>query len=117
MKVEFLVNQEIGDGCQIFIEASEFRKAAKDEEEFNSFAFATESFFKSYDMERYIDHAEYDFILTFLSKTGAVIITVEEIAWKQYVPAVYISINNRLKKIDLDAVDYSKYIKDQQTGE
>ena len=33
MKVEFLVNTDIGDGRQIFIAASEFNKAAKDEEE------------------------------------------------------------------------------------
>ena len=29
MKVEFLVNTDIGDGRQIFIAASEFNKAAK----------------------------------------------------------------------------------------
>lgn len=41
MKVEFLVNTDINDGRQIFIQESEFKKAKNDEEEFNSFAFAT----------------------------------------------------------------------------
>ena len=34
MKVEFFVNTEINDGRQIFIEASEFINAKKDNEEF-----------------------------------------------------------------------------------
>ena len=45
MKVEFLINTEINDGRQIFIEASEFIKAQKDDEEFDSFAFAAHAFF------------------------------------------------------------------------
>lgn len=110
MKVEFLVNQEIGDGRQIFIDASEFRKAANDEEEYNSFAFSTESFFASYGKEGFIDRAQYDFILKNLNKTGAVIISIEEYGLKRWSPVVHVSINNRLKRIDLDAVDYSKYI-------
>ena len=36
MKVEFLVNQEIGvDGRQLFIQESEFKKAKDDLEEYN----------------------------------------------------------------------------------
>lgn len=41
MKVEFIVNTDINDGRQIFIEESEFRKAKNNEEEYYSFAFAT----------------------------------------------------------------------------
>lgn len=41
MKVEFLVNTDINDGRQIFIQEAEFKKAKDNEEEFNSFAFAT----------------------------------------------------------------------------
>ena len=41
MKVEFIVNADINDGRQIFIQESEFRKAKNNEEEYNSFAFAT----------------------------------------------------------------------------
>jgi|CZCA01.1.fsa_nt_gi hypothetical protein len=44
MNVEFLVNQELNDGRQLFITEKEFKKAAKNEDEFNSFAFAQNVF-------------------------------------------------------------------------
>ena len=104
MKVEFLVNTDIGDGRQIFIHASEFNKAANDEDEFNSFAFATEAFFSHYGIDRFINSTEYDYIQKFLDKNGAVIITaVEERYPRRIYPEVYISNNNKLKRIDLDA--------------
>ena len=110
MKVEFLVNTDIGDGRQIFITASEFNKAAKDEEEFNSFAFATDAFFSYYGTDRFIDRAEYDYIQKFLDKNGAVIITAVEERYSRHIyPEVYVSNNNRLKRIDLDAVDKTEY--------
>ena len=37
MKVEFIVNADINDGRQIFIQESEFRKAKNNEEEYNTF--------------------------------------------------------------------------------
>ena len=55
MRVEFLINTEINDGRQIFIEASEFMKAKKDDEEFNSFAFATHALFSFYGRDNFID--------------------------------------------------------------
>lgn len=48
MKVEFLVNTAINDGYQIFIQETEFRKAKNNEEEFGSFAFATNCLFSFY---------------------------------------------------------------------
>ena len=51
MKVEFLVNTEINDGRQLFISATEFFKAKNDEEEFNSFAFATHALFSFYGVD------------------------------------------------------------------
>jgi hypothetical protein len=36
MKVEFLVNADINDGRQIFIQESEFRKAKNNDEEVSS---------------------------------------------------------------------------------
>ena len=45
MKVEFLVNESINDGRQIFIQESEFKKAKNNEDEYNSFAFATNCLF------------------------------------------------------------------------
>ena len=110
MKVEFLVNTDIGDGRQLFITASEFNKAVKDKEEFNSFAFATEVFFSYYGSDRLIYRAEYDYIQKFLDKNGAVIITAVEERYPTHIyPEVYISNNNRLKRIDLDAIDKRGY--------
>ena len=79
MKVEFLVNTEINDGRQIFIQEAEFRKAKNDDEEFNSFAFATNCLFAFYGCaDDFITPVEYEKILSALEKGGAVIITVVE---------------------------------------
>lgn len=45
MKVEFIVNTDINEGRQIFIEESEFRKAKNNGEEYDSFAFAKNCLF------------------------------------------------------------------------
>lgn len=105
MKVEFLIDTEIGDGRQIFISASEFNKAANNIEEFDSFAFATNAFFSLYGSDRFIDKYEYNHIRKFLEKNGAVIITAREERYPRIVyPEVYVSNNNRLKYIDLSKV-------------
>lgn len=102
MKVEFLVNQDINDGRQLFIQESEFKKAQNDEEEFNSFAFATNCLFSFYGCDNFIDNVEYGIILNHLEKNGAVIITiVEEQYPSRIIPEVYVSNNNRLKRVDL----------------
>lgn len=102
MKVEFLVNAELGDGRQIVIDAAEFFKASKDEEEFNSFAFATHALFSFYGADDFIRRNEYDTIAKGLSKNGAVIITLfEDRRTRKMLPEVYVSNNNRLKKIEL----------------
>ncbi len=103
MKVEFLMDMEIGDGRQIFISASEFNKAVNDEDEFKSFAFATDAFFSFYGSDRFIDRVEYDYIRQFLDKNGAVIITAAEERYPRYVyPLIFVSNNNRLKLLDID---------------
>lgn len=102
MKVEFLTDAEINDGRQIFIEASEFMKAKKDDEQFNSFAFATNALFSFYGRDDFIRRDEYEKILQTLDKNGAVIITViEERYSRRIFPEVYVSNNNRLKMVDL----------------
>lgn len=102
MKVEFLVNQGIGDGRQILIDASEFLKGEKDDEEFNSFAFATQVFFSFYGIDSYIYPNEYDYIRQHLDKNGAVVITVTEEKYPRRVyPQVYVLNNHRLKLLDL----------------
>lgn len=102
MKVEFLTDTEINDGRQIFVEASEFVKAKKDDEEFNSFAFATHALFSFYGRDDFIHRDEYEKILQILDENGAVIITVVEERYPRRIfPEVYVSNSNRLKKVDL----------------
>ena len=65
MKVEFIVNADINDGRQIFIQESEFRKAKNNEEEYNSFAFATNCLFAFYGYpDDFINPDEYEKILS-----------------------------------------------------
>lgn len=98
---------ELDDGRQIFISASEFNKAAKDEAEFESFAFATHAFFSFYGGDFFVDRAHYDIIKQNLDKAGAVIIT----AYKERPYArntfvnVYVSNNNRLKRVDFSSIE------------
>lgn len=103
MKVEFLVNKCINDGRQIFIEESEFKKAKNNEDEYNSFAFATNCLFSYYDCPNgFINESEYDKILSKLDKGGAVIITIVEEKYPRCIyPEVFVSNNNNLKKIEL----------------
>ena len=103
MKVEFLVNTEINDGRQIFIQEAEFRKAKNDDEEFNSFAFATNCLFAFYGCaDDFITPVEYEKILSALEKCGAVIITVVEERYPRNVyPEVFVSNNDKLKKVQL----------------
>lgn len=103
MKVEFLVNTEINDGRQIFIQEAEFRKAKNDDEEFNSFAFATNCLFAFYGCaDDFITPVEYEKILSALEKGGAVIITVVEERYPRNVyPEVFVSNSDKLKKVQL----------------
>ena len=102
MNVEFLVNTSINDGRQLFIKASEFLKADKDEEEFNSFAFATHALFCFYGVNDFITRDVYERIKKELDKNGAVIITmVEERYPRRVFPEVFVSNNNKLKLLNL----------------
>lgn len=103
MKVEFLIGTEINDGRQIFIQESEFKKAKNNKEEFESFAFATNCLFAFYGYpEDFIDKNEYDIIFDKLEKGGAVIITiVEEKYPRRLYLEIFVSNNNKIKKIDL----------------
>lgn len=103
MKVEFLVNTDINDGYQIFIQEAEFKKAKDNEEEFNSFAFATHCLFSFYGCpDDFIRPNEYEKILSVLEKGGAVIITIVEEKYPRNVyPEVFVSNNNKLKKVQL----------------
>lgn len=103
MKVEFLMNEGINDGYQIFIQESEFKKAKDNDEEYNSFAFATNCLFAFYNRpDDYIHRSEYEKILSNLDKGGAVVITIVEDRYPRNIcPEVFVSNNNRLKKIEL----------------
>lgn len=102
MKVEFLIEQEIGDGQQIFIQESEFKKAKDNEEEFASFAFATHCLFRFYGIDDFIKVDEYEKILTNLEIGGAVIIAIVQEKYPTRIfPVVYVSNNNHLKQIQI----------------
>lgn len=103
MKVEFIINTDINDGRQIFIEESEFRKAKNNEEEYNSFAFATNCLFDFYGYpDDFIHEDEYEKILSCLKKGGAVIITIVEERYPRNVyPEVFVSNKNKLKRVEL----------------
>ena len=102
MKVEFLVNQEINDGRQLFIQEAEFKKAKNNEDEYNSFAFATHCLFSYYGEDSFINSDVYERVLSQLEKGGAVIITIVEEGYPRRIyPEIYVSNNNRLKRIEL----------------
>lgn len=103
MKVEFLVNESINDGRQIFIQESEFKKAKNNEDEYNSFAFATNCLFAYYGCPNdFINQSEYEKILSKIDKGGTVIITIVEGKYPRSIyPEVFVSNNNNLKKIEL----------------
>lgn len=108
MKVEFLVNTALGDGRQIFISASEFIKAEKNEDEYNSFAFATEAFFSMYGSESFfVDRDHYDVIRQNLDKAGAVIITAyKEREYSRNVNVeVFVSNNNQPRRVDFSSIE------------
>ena len=102
MKVEFLTNEELNDGRQIMISESEFKKAKDNDDEYESFAFATDCLFALYGLKGYIYREEYEKILSCLEKGGAVIITVVKDRYRRDVyPEVFVSNNNRLKRVEL----------------
>lgn len=103
MKVQFIVNTGINDGRQIFIQESEFKKAKNNDEEYNSFAFATHCLFVFYDCPNdFTGLSEYKKILSALEKSGAVIITIVEERYSRNIyPEVFVSSNNKLKRVDL----------------
>lgn len=88
---------------QIFIQEAEFKKAKNNEEEFNSFAFATNCLFAFYGCpEDFIRPIEYENILSVLEKGGAVIITIVEEKYPRNIyPKVFVSNNNKLKRVKL----------------
>ena len=104
MKVEFIVNTTVGcDGRQILIHESEFKKAKSNEDEFNSFAFATHCFFRFYGLDRIIYEDEYNHILKQLNKGEAVIISVEQDRLYYY-PIVIITDNYQHRYVDLNSI-------------
>ena len=103
MKVEFLVNTRINDGRQILIQESELRKAQNDNEEYDSFAFATNCLFAFYGCpDDFITFEEYEQILPAVSKGGAVLITVvSEDYPRRIYPEAFVLNNNRVTKVEL----------------
>ena len=102
MNVEFLINEALGNGTQLFIPANEFLKAYNDRNEFDSFRLATECYFSRFGLNAYFGIKEYNTIKPHVDKNGAVIITVIEERYPiRIIAEVYVSNNNKLKKIDI----------------
>ena len=103
MKVEFLVNTRINDGRQILIQESELRKAQNDNEEYDSFAFATNCLFAFYGCpDDFIPFEECKQILPAVSKGRAVLITVvSEDYPRRIYPEAFVLNNNRITKVEL----------------
>ena len=96
MKVEFWVNQPLEDGRQIVISASEFKKGKNNEEEYHSFAFATNCFFAYYGFnDLFIMKEGYDKILESLNKYDAVVL-IAVVEDNDLIPVVYYSTNHHL---------------------
>ena len=81
-----------------FYSGIRIQKSKKNEEEYNSFAFATNCLLAFYGSDDFIKQDEYEKILSCLEKGGAVIITIVEERYSRNVyPEVLVSNNNKLK--------------------
>lgn len=98
MKVEFLESDILG--VELFISASDFLKAEKNEKEYDSLVHATEAFANLFGIEYHISTDEYRTVVSCLDKNSAVIFTIGE---SQYPTRrwceILISNNNQLQKI------------------
>lgn len=107
MKVEFLINQVLGDGYQLFISAEEFLKADKNDEEFDGLEFAAYAFFYLYGLDYHLDLRHYNVIKQHLKKNGAVIFA----AYKERpyasiaYPGVYVVNDSRYEQIDFSEIE------------
>lgn len=98
MKVEFLDSDVFGP--ELFVSASEFLKAEKNNKEYESLAHATEAFANLFGVEYHISEDEYDAVISQLEKTGAVIFTICEDKYPtRRWCEIYVSNNNQLQKV------------------
>ena len=98
MKVEF--SESVIWGAQLLVTASEFKKALKNDIEFDSLAHATTAFAKLFDVDYEIDNEEYSSVIHFLGKDGLVIFMIGEARYpdRRWVEILIVE-NNQLSKI------------------
>lgn len=98
LKVEFL-NSDLF-GTELFISASEFKKAKADDIEYESLEITTEAFGRLFDIDYIIGWSEYKAIFDALDKNGAVHFVVcrskyPEKKWCE----IYVTNDNKTNKI------------------
>ena len=109
MKVEFTYDDN--NGYQIVILYNEFIKADKDDDEFNSFAYATDCFFtKNGNKGLFIDRADYNEIKKDLKKGEAVIITVLSTGnFNEYTAKVFVTNNFQRRVVNTKEFVWRSY--------
>ncbi len=104
MKVEFYPYTTYGDGGFLKVNSADFKKAKNDDNQYQSFAFATHSFFMFYGIDQFISLDEYKYICTKLENNGAVIFSVykERPYSPIYYPIIFVSNDNVLHQLYLE---------------
>lgn len=98
MKVEFLDSDVLGP--ELFVSASEFLKAEKNNTEYESLAHATEAFANLFGVDYHISEEEYNAVISQMEKTGAVIFTIGEDKYPtRRWCEIYVSNNNQPQKV------------------
>ena len=100
MKVEFLTDFELGDGRALKIEAVEFGKAKTDENEYQSFAFASHAFLSVCGIDQYVSWDDYLIIRKQLrDKSGEVYIISDDRSPFYSVAGIYVKSRGKLRPV------------------
>lgn len=100
MKVEFIVNYELGNGEVVLIEGSEFLKADKDDNEFNNLGFAIDAFTccAGFKTQTFLYRDCYDDLKKIVSKTSTIVFSIEGKRTRLRLD-IYISEKNKLQRV------------------
>lgn len=94
MKVEFINDSSLGDGRQLIVQESEFKRAATDKKELFSLRLAIRAFHSLYAINPQFFVSEYHTVEKELKKNGTVIFCVIDDR-----PHVYVSNNGVLREV------------------
>lgn len=106
MKVEFVTGSPLrGDGRQLVIQESEFRKADSDRTEWQSLSLAVKAFNSLYGFNAGgLNIREFKRIEEYLDRRGTVYFCVEEIE-EEYRPCVFVSNNGIIKEVIFPSIE------------